>query len=120
MTATADETNTTDYRRALLVTSNKALPGILTAMLAPVGLEIEVISMADAQKLQPEDYTVLIFDGNPEFEFTKFPPAAVVISPSDATLMYDLGADVVVERPLAANILVAKIRAMLRRYKIHI
>lgn len=120
MVTSTDEFDTLGYRRAMLVTPNKALPGILTAMLAPVGFEIELISMTEARQLNPEDFTILILDGEPDFEFTRFPPGVVVISPTNAAQMYDRGADVVIERPLAGNILVAKIRAMLRRYDIHI
>lgn len=115
-----DEFKTLGYRRALLVSNNESLPDILSAMLAPVDFDVQPISMDRARNIQPGDYTILIFDGDPDFKFSKFLPAVIVISPSDSALMYDRGADVVIERPLAANILVAKIRAMLRRYNIFI
>lgn len=120
MVTATDELETLGYRRALLVSSNKALPGILAAMLARVDFEIQLISMDEAQVLKPEDFTILIFDGDPTFQFTKFLPGVVVISPSDAAKTYDQGADVVLERPLASKVFVAKIRAMLRRYNIFI
>ena len=115
-----DELNTLGYRRALLVSDNIALLGIITAMLFPSGFEVELITMNEARELKPEDFTILIFDGDPSFKFTRFYPGVVVISPSNIAQIYDRGADLVLERPLVTNTFVAKIRAMLRRYSIFI
>ncbi|MBE6305552.1 MAG: response regulator transcription factor [Bacteroidales bacterium] len=120
MVTSLDEFNILGYRRALLVSSNKALSGIISAMLVHVGFEVQLISSAEAKALKPEDFTILIFDGDPSDRFTEFHPGVIVIAPSDAIKMYEMGADLVIERPLSAKVFIAKIRAMLRRYNIFI
>ena len=44
----------------------------------------------------------------------------VVISPDDPINAYDSGADLVIDKPLRTNVLLAKLRSVLRRYGVNI
>lgn len=103
-------------RRALLATTDKALPALLDAMLAPVGFTVQTIAPDKVGEMRHNDYVILMLDGDPHVAIDDIMPAVVVIAPSDPVAMYDEGADLVVPKPLVANVFMAKIRAVLRRY----
>lgn len=105
---------------ALLATDDNELPRLLTAMLAPAGFNVQTVATRDCRKVDPSEYVIIFCDGNLQFSVSEQAPAVVVISPTDAVAMYDAGADLVVERPLIANVLMAKVRSVLRRYGIRI
>lgn len=105
-------------RTVLLATDDKALPKLLLAILGPAGFSLQTVSIAQSAKLNPNAYTLLVVDGDPLMPISNLKPAVVVIAPSDIVKMYDAGADLVLTRPLVANVFMAKIRAVLRRYGI--
>lgn len=107
-------------RRALLATNDKALPRLLSTLLEPLGFTVQTIPMNAKGPAKPNDYVILMFDGDPEYTVADMMPAVVVIAPSDPVAMYDDGADLVVDKPLIANVFMAKIRAVLRRYGVRI
>ncbi|MBD5187937.1 MAG: response regulator transcription factor [Bacteroides sp.] len=107
-------------KRALVATDDHSLPAVLTAMLAPTGIEVQCV---DSQSMQPyaeSGYTVVMVDGNPLGEVGQGLPAMVVISPDDPINAYDSGADLVIDKPLRTNVLLAKLRSVLRRYGVNI
>lgn len=85
-------------------------------MLAPTGFEVQTVPCCKAKDLYGKGFVILVLDGDMQFSVDCGLPAVVVISPSDAVDAYDKGADLVVDKPLVANVLMAKIRAVLRRY----
>lgn len=107
-------------KRALVATDDNALPVVLSAMLAPTGIEVQRV---DAKSMEPygdRDYTLILVDGDPRGQVRDGLPAMVVIAPSDPVGAYDSGADLVVEKPLRTNVLLAKLRSVLRRYGVTI
>ncbi len=107
-------------KRALVATDDNSLPEVLSAMLAPTGIEVQRV---DAHSMKPygdQTYTVVLVDGDPKGEVGQGLPAMVVISPDDPIGAYDSGADLVVDKPLRANVLLAKLRSVLRRYGVNI
>lgn len=76
------------------------------------------VSQEQAATVEPKDFTLFVLDGDPKINITDIDPAVVVISPTDAVKAYDDGADLVLSRPFATNVFMAKIRAVLRRYDI--
>lgn len=113
-------TTQTPARRALLATNDKALPKLLSAMLAPAGFSVQSIPADCSGVPCPSDYVILVLDGDPQIPLEGLMTAVVVIAPSDPVAVYDKGADLVVDKPLVANVFMAKIRAVLRRYGIKI
>lgn len=107
-------------RRALLATADKDLPVLLDAMLAPVGFTVQTIAPDKLGDMHHNDYVILMLDGDPSVAIDEIMPAVVVIAPSDPVAAYDEGADLVVPKPLVANVFMAKIRAVLRRYGVKI
>lgn len=89
-------------------------------MLAPTGFEVQTVPDCAERDLQGGDYVILLLDGDPKFCVDCGLPAVVVISPSNPVDAYDKGADLVVDKPLVANVLMAKIRAVLRRYGVSV
>lgn len=110
----------TEAQRALVATNDKALPELLSAVLASAGFIVQTIPMDEAGTTKPNEFVILVLDGDPKFPFEGLSPAVVVISPSNPVAMYDRGADLVVDKPIVANVLMAKIRAVLRRYGISV
>lgn len=111
---------TTRDKRALVATDDSSLPEVLTAMLAPSGVEVQRV---DARSMKPYghgEYTIVMVDGNPRGEVGQGLPAMIVISPDDPIEAYDCGADLVVDKPLRANVLLAKLRSVLRRYGVNL
>lgn len=107
-------------KRALIATDDNSLPAVLSAMLAPTGIEVQRV---DSQSMRPygeSDYMVVMVDGDPRGEVGQGLPAMVVISPDDPIGAYDSGADLVVDKPLRTNVLLAKLRSVLRRYGVNI
>lgn len=105
---------------ALLATDDKELPRLLTAMLAPAGFSVQTVAARDCPKVDTREYVIVFYDGDLQKPVSGQNAAVVVISPTDAVAMYDAGADLVVERPFIANVLMAKVRSVLRRYGIRI
>ncbi len=66
--------------------------------------------------LNEDDFKLLIIDGDITDRLTSDNTALVVISPSNNIAAYDLGADAVIDKPIVANIFLAKVRSILRRY----
>lgn len=107
-------------RRVLLATTDRSLPGLLSAMLVPNGFELHTVEVCAPEHVNSHEYILLILDGDSRLSFTDGLPAVVVIAPRDAVKAYDNGADLVIDKPLRANVLLAKIRAVLRRYGISV
>lgn len=105
-------------KRVLVATDDAALPELLSALLAPKGFEVHRVRPDEAEKVYRDGYTILMLDGDPQTNFAAGLPAIVVIAPSDPVAAYDRGADIVVNKPWVANILLAKIKAILRRYDV--
>lgn len=108
-------------KRALVATDDNSLTEVLSAMLAPTGIEVQRVA---AHSMEPygahSAYTLVLVDGDPMGTVNQGLPAMIVIAPKDAVRAYDSGADLVVEKPLRANILLAKLRSVLRRYGVTI
>lgn len=107
-------------KRALLATDDKALPKLLEAVLEPNGFDLQAVSLRGIKNIDPDDYAILVLDGDMQFIIDDGLPIVIVISPSDPIGAYDNGADLVVNKPLVANVLMAKIRAVMRRYGVAI
>ena len=103
---------------ALVATSDDKLGQLIAAMLTPLGFAVHLILPGDSHEEHINDFALLIVDGDPVYPIDGLEPAIVVISPSDHIAAYDDGADLVVNKPLAANVFLAKIRSVLRRYGI--
>ncbi len=103
-----------------MATTDKSLPSLLSALLEPTGFEVQTIPACNAHDVQGKEFVILVLDGDLHFSVDCGLPAVVVISQSDAVDAYDKGADLVVDKPLVANVLMAKIRAVLRRYGVKV
>lgn len=99
-----------------MATDDDALPELLSALLAPSGFDVHRVRPDAAGNVNGDGYVIMVFDGDPQTDFTGELPAIIVLSPSDPVAAYDRGADIVVSKPWVANILMAKIKAVLRRY----
>ena len=101
---------------ALVATDDEALLQLLMALLGPIGLSVKGVSLKLMKRLPVHSYALIIIDGNVPVEFMPHSGAMVVIDPSDDIESYDHGADLVMHKPLAANVLLARVRSVLRRY----
>jgi len=99
-----------------VATDDDALPELLSALLAPNGFDVHPVKPDAAVKVYRDGYAIMVFDGDPQTDFAGGLPAIIVLSPADPVAAYDRGADIVVSKPWVANILMAKIKAVLRRY----
>ncbi len=107
-------------KRAIVATDDQSLPEVLSAILEPTGIELQSVPAESLEPYDSEDYTLIMVDGNPQGEVGQGLPALVVISPDDPIGAYDSGADLVVDKPLRTNVLLAKLRSVLRRYGVSI
>ncbi len=102
--------------RALLATNDRSLPQALSALLASNGIELQTVDKCGPEHFESQDYIILMLDGDLTYPVGDGLPALVVIAPSNPIEAYDKGADIVIDKPLRANVLMAKLRAVLRRY----
>lgn len=109
---------TKDKYLALVSTNDDRLGQLIAAMLTPLGFNVRLIHRGESGGEHLNDFALLILDGDPIYSIGELDPAIVVISPSDQIAAYDEGADLVVNKPLEANIFLARIRSVLRRYGI--
>lgn len=107
-------------RKALLVTTDRTLPKVILAILQPLGFDIDVCDSGGARSAYSGDYSMIVFDGIPRMELVIGCAMTVIINPEDPVKAYDAGADLVINRPIVANVFLAKIRSALRRYDIKI
>lgn len=106
---------------ALIVTDDQSLPKLLGAILIPAGFAVKTVAHpALEQEVENDDYTMLVIDGDLPGPMPALESAVVVIAPRNAVDAYDLGADLVIDKPLIANIFLAKVRAVMRRYGVAI
>lgn len=106
-----------------MATDDSSLSHLLSAILASACIDIKTCALQDIHTALNEndsDFELLIVDGDVTEPLQSGYIALVVISPSDGVATYDLGADMVVYKPLSANIFLAKVRSILRRYGIAI
>lgn len=115
----ADSTADNKYL-ALVSTNDDRLGQLIAAMLTPLGFNVRLIHRGESHGEHINDFALLILDGDPAYPIQDLEPAIVVISPSDQIAVYDDGADLVVNKPLEANIFLARIRSVLRRYGIRL
>lgn len=115
-----EETANEPKHLALVATNDDRLGQLLAAMLTPVGFSVKLIRRGASKDLHLDDFDLLVLDGDPAYSISGLAPAVVVISPSDQIAMYDAGADLVINKPLVANIFLARIRSVLRRYGIRL
>ncbi len=113
----ADSTADNKYL-AMVATNDDRLGQLIAAMLTPLGFNVRLIHRGESQGESMNDFALLIVDGDPIYPINDLSPAVIVISPSDQIAVYDDGADLVVNKPLEANIFLARIRSVLRRYGI--
>ena len=102
--------------KALVATNDDKLGQLIAAMLTPIGFNVRLIRPGGSDAMHINDFALLVVDGDPVYPIDNLAPAIVVISPSDHIAAYDDGADLVVNKPLEANIFLARIRSVLRRY----
>lgn len=107
-------------RKALLASNDKALTLLLPTLLAPTGYVVTAVARGCYNKADANDYDLLIIDGDPKLTFRTGLPAVVSVAPRDVVAAYDKGVDLVVSKPLMANVFMAKVRAVLRRYGIEL
>lgn len=91
---------------------------LLDNMLSAAGFLVKTTKRGSSSPESLDDYVLLVLDGDPTRQLDSIAPAVVVISPRDAVASYDKGADMVVNKPLVANIFMARVRSVLRRYGI--
>lgn len=115
----ADSVNGNKYL-AMVATNDDKLGQLIAAMLTPLGFMVRLIHPGDSRGEHINDFALLIVDGDPVYPIGNLEPAIVVISPSDQIAAYDDGADLVVNKPLEANVFLARIRSVLRRYGIRL
>lgn len=115
----ADSTTENKYL-AMVSTNDDRLGQLIAAMLTPLGFNVRLIQRGESRGERINDFALLILDGDPVYPIADLAPAVVVISPSDQVAVYDEGADLVVNKPLEANIFLARIRSVLRRYGIRL
>ncbi len=113
------EMNNAD-KRAIVATNDHSLPEVLSAILEPTGIELQRVPAGSMEPYDAAGYTLVMVDGDPQGEVGQGLPALVVISPDDPISAYDSGADLVVDKPLRTNVLLAKLRSVLRRYGVSI
>lgn len=113
------EINNADMR-AIVATNDQSLPEALSAILEPAGIELHHVPAESLEPYNTNGYTLAMVDGDPQAEVSQGLPVLVVISPHDPIGAYDSGADLVVDKPLRANVLLAKLRSVLRRYGVNI
>lgn len=102
--------------RALLATNDRSLPQALSALLASNGIELQTVAKCGPEHFESQEYIILMLDGDLTYPVGDGLPALVVIAPSNPIEAYDKGADIVIDKPLRTNVLMAKLRAVLRRY----
>lgn len=105
---------------AMVATNDDKLGQLIAAMLTPLGFNVRLIRPGGSQSEHINDFALLIVDGDPVYPIDNIEPAIVVISPTDQIAAYDDGADLVVNKPLEANVFLARIRSVLRRYGIRL
>lgn len=109
------EMNNAD-KRAIVATNDHSLPQVLSAILEPTGIELQSVPAGSMKPYDADGFTLVMVDGDPKGEVGQGLPALIVISPEDPIGAYDSGADLVVDKPLRTNVLLAKLRSVLRRY----
>lgn len=115
----ADSVNEEKYK-ALVATSDDKLGQLIAAMLTPLGFNVRLINPGGSKSEYINDFALIVVDGDPVYPIDNLAPAIVVISPSDHIAAYDDGADLVVNKPLEANVFLARIRSVLRRYGVRL
>lgn len=105
---------------ALVATNDDKLGQLIAAMLTPLGFNVHLIRPGESRGKHINDFALLIIDGDPVYPINNIEPAIVVISPSNHIATYDDGADLVINKPLEANVFLARIRSVLRRYGIRL
>lgn len=103
--------------RALVATNDSSLSHLLRAILASARIDVKVSAVRSLHTaIDEDDFTLLIIDGDITEPFVYGNTALIAISPSNSVAAYDLGADMVIDKPIVANIFLAKVRSVLRRY----
>lgn len=106
--------------KALVATSDDKLGQLIAAMLTPIGFNVRLVRPGGSKSEHINDFALIVVDGDPVYPIDNLAPAIVVISPSDQVAAYDDGADLVVNKPLEANVFLARIRSVLRRYGVRL
>lgn len=106
---------------ALLATDDREMPRLIATIMVPAGFEMKAIgTKALDEEIHKDTYSIIIVDGNLPGPVSVNESAIVAISPDDPIATYDLGADLVIDKPLITNVFLAKVRAVLRRFGIKI
>lgn len=105
---------------ALVATNDDKMAHLLHDMLSQVGFIVKTIKRSTSKNETINNYVLLVLDGDPINPIDGINPAVIVISPTDDVAAYDSGADLVLHKPLDANIFIARVRSILRRYGIKI
>lgn len=115
----ADSINEEKYR-ALVTSGDDQMAPLIAAILNPVGFDVCSVRPECSDTEFLNNFALIIVDGDPVYPIGNLAPAIVVISPSDQIAAYDDGADIVLKKPLEANVFLAHVRSVLRRYGVRL
>ena len=104
------------YHFALIASNDRNLGRIIATTLRGLPLDVQIVASAELADVVLDNCALIVLDGEIPPQLPGFQGALIVFSPDNTLDSYDRGADLVVHRPIAPNVLAARIRSVLRRY----
>lgn len=103
--------------QALLASDDAEFPTVMRAILLSAGIRMHTVRKNElAYEAERQYYTLIVIDGDLPVAIHADETVVVAVSPADVVMAYDMGADLVINRPMVSNVFLAKVRSVLRRF----